>query len=163
MSRGAQCCISVERDARHPHGLGPQLALAGQEFVGEARTVPGFRLFDLGGFPGLVPVKADRDGVAGEIWAVDDVVYGPVDLPTIVEWVKDERVLGETWVFVEARDAWQKASQVAELAPYFYQVSGDGTRPAQVGPLIAGIKPGQLRRVKILSEMTDQQLGRFAQ
>ena len=45
--------------------------LAGQEFVGEARTVPGFRLYELGGHPGMVAKPDDRDGVAGEIWAVD--------------------------------------------------------------------------------------------
>jgi len=45
--------------------------LTGQEFVGEAHTAPGFRLFELSGHPGLVPRAEDRDGVAGEVWAVD--------------------------------------------------------------------------------------------
>jgi gamma-glutamylaminecyclotransferase len=45
--------------------------LAGQEFVGEARTAPGFRLYDLGGYPGMVAKPDDRDGVMGEVWAVD--------------------------------------------------------------------------------------------
>ncbi len=46
--------------------------LAGQQFVGLARTAPGFRLYDLGGYPGIVANPDDRDGVMGEIWAVDD-------------------------------------------------------------------------------------------
>ena len=46
--------------------------LTGQEFVGEARTAPGFRLYDLRGHPGLIAHANDRDGVIGEIWAVDD-------------------------------------------------------------------------------------------
>ena len=45
--------------------------LAGQAFVGEARTQPGFRLFDLGGYPGIVANADDRDGVFGEVWSVD--------------------------------------------------------------------------------------------
>jgi len=45
--------------------------LAEQEFVGEARTAPGFRLFNLGGYPGMVAKADDRDGVAGEVWSVD--------------------------------------------------------------------------------------------
>ena len=45
--------------------------LAGQRFVGPARTVPGFTLYDLGGYPGLAPAPEDTAGVAGEIWAVD--------------------------------------------------------------------------------------------
>lgn len=45
--------------------------LRGQRFVGEARTEAGYRLYDLGGYPGLV--AADRDGlsITGEIWEVD--------------------------------------------------------------------------------------------
>ena len=46
--------------------------LAGQEFVGIARTLPGFRLYELGGHPGMVPHASDHDGVVGEIWAVDE-------------------------------------------------------------------------------------------
>jgi gamma-glutamylaminecyclotransferase len=45
--------------------------LAGQTFVGEARTPPGFRLFDLGGYPGLVADANDREGVTGEVWSID--------------------------------------------------------------------------------------------
>ncbi len=45
--------------------------LAGQTLVAPARTVPGFRLYDLGGYPGIAPYPADRDGVAGEVWSVD--------------------------------------------------------------------------------------------
>lgn len=44
--------------------------LAGQKFLGEARTVAGFRLFEVGGFPGLVIAPADREGVTGEVWSV---------------------------------------------------------------------------------------------
>ncbi len=45
--------------------------LAGQKFIGMARTMPGFRLFDLGTYPGMVPFADDRDGVSGEVWSVE--------------------------------------------------------------------------------------------
>ena len=45
--------------------------LAGQRFLGEARTMPGFTLYSLGEYPGLVADAADREGVTGELWAVD--------------------------------------------------------------------------------------------
>ena len=44
--------------------------LAGQKFIGEARTVPGFCLYGLTGYPGMVPKADDRDGVTGEVWSV---------------------------------------------------------------------------------------------
>jgi gamma-glutamylcyclotransferase (GGCT)/AIG2-like uncharacterized protein YtfP len=37
-----------------------------------ARTLPGFRLYDVGGYPGLVAQLDDRDGVIGEVWSVSE-------------------------------------------------------------------------------------------
>jgi gamma-glutamylaminecyclotransferase len=45
--------------------------LASQTYVGEARTAPGYRLHDLGDYPGMVPDPADTVGVTGELWTVD--------------------------------------------------------------------------------------------
>lgn len=53
--------------------------LADQTYVGEARTPPGFRLYDLGGYPGIVAEPADREGVAGEVWSVDDAALARLD------------------------------------------------------------------------------------
>ena len=54
--------------------------LTGQKFLGAARTTPGFRLFDLGGFPGLVPVSEDQAGVIGEVWEVDTAALAGLDV-----------------------------------------------------------------------------------
>jgi hypothetical protein len=96
-----------------------------------------------------------------KIWAVDDVVYGPVDLPTLLEWIKDERVLADTWVFVMHEGKWIKAGQMPETRSVLNAVT-PGSAAAAPAPLVAGIRPGAMRRVKILGEMNDQQLGRFA-
>jgi gamma-glutamylaminecyclotransferase len=56
---------TLKRGASNHHWL------AGQAFLGEARTPPGYRLFRLSGFPGLVRWPEDNDGVAGELWSVD--------------------------------------------------------------------------------------------
>jgi gamma-glutamylcyclotransferase (GGCT)/AIG2-like uncharacterized protein YtfP len=52
-------------------GCGNHDRLAGLTFIGEARTRPGFVLYSLGDYPGLVAEPADRDGVTGEVWSVD--------------------------------------------------------------------------------------------
>ncbi|MBW8780332.1 MAG: gamma-glutamylcyclotransferase [Verrucomicrobia bacterium] len=44
--------------------------LAGQRYVGEARTAPGFRLYSLGDYPGMAADVLDHEGVAGEVWEV---------------------------------------------------------------------------------------------
>jgi gamma-glutamylcyclotransferase (GGCT)/AIG2-like uncharacterized protein YtfP len=53
--------------------------LAGQTFVGEARTAPGFRLYELDGYPGMIPLPEDRAGVEGEVWSVDAAGMAELD------------------------------------------------------------------------------------
>ena len=45
--------------------------LGGQQFLGEARTPPGFTLYSLGPYPGMARDNSDTAGVTGEVWAVD--------------------------------------------------------------------------------------------
>ncbi len=112
-------------------------------------------------------MNSPETGIGFKIWAADDVVYGPVELPTLVEWIRDERVEANTWVYSEQTDTWSKASNVPDLGMFFRgrtpstarAVSGE----AGPAPLVQGIRPGMLRRVKILADMNDQQLGRFVQ
>ena len=61
-------------------GCSNHAQLADQRFVGEARTAPGFQLYDLGGYPAIVPDPEDRAGVTGEIWSVDDDALHRLDL-----------------------------------------------------------------------------------
>jgi gamma-glutamylaminecyclotransferase len=53
--------------------------LAGQTYVGPARTAAGYRLYRLSGYPGMVADEGDASGVAGEIWAVDEPTLRQLD------------------------------------------------------------------------------------
>jgi gamma-glutamylcyclotransferase (GGCT)/AIG2-like uncharacterized protein YtfP len=53
--------------------------LQGQTFLGNACTVPGFRLFDLGDYPGMVAWPEDKAGVQGELWSVDPACLSRLD------------------------------------------------------------------------------------
>jgi hypothetical protein len=96
------------------------------------------------------------------VWGVDQTPYGPVELPTLVSWVKDERVTADTWLFVAKNGSWQKASDVPELQMFFRAKSGAATGAPSV-QTVTGIDPRVLRRVKILANMTDEQLAKFAE
>ena len=110
-------------------------------------------------------VKETKSGY--KIWAVDDVVYGPIELAILSSWVREERVTAQTWIFVEQSGSWHKAADISELQSLFGSQAASGgvasPSPGPATPLVQGIKPGMLRRVKILAEMSDQQLGRFIQ
>ena len=54
-------------------------SLAGQHFLGLARTVPGYRLYEVGGFPGMVAWPDDRHGVTGEVWSVSSPCLDELD------------------------------------------------------------------------------------
>lgn len=53
--------------------------LSGQRFVGNARTLPGYSLFDLGGYPGIAPSPANLTGVSGEVWSVEPDALARLD------------------------------------------------------------------------------------
>ena len=58
----------------------------GQQFVDVARTVPAYRLHDMGGFPGMVP---DDNGtglsIEGEVWDVSDECRAQLDVLEAVD------------------------------------------------------------------------------
>ena len=108
-------------------------------------------------------MESDTAGTGFKIWGVDNVVYGPVELPTMIAWVKDERVTAATWIFSEKDDAWSRANALPELR-MFFQARPKAAAPAldvSSDTAMFARKPGTLRRVKIFAEFTDEQLERF--
>src|SRR4051812_17028145 len=103
------------------------------------------------------------DKTGFKIWAVDNVVYGPVELPMLISWVKEDRVTAETWIYSEVHDKWEKAARVPELQMFFRDRTGSGGAHASETTFIRaiGLKPGALRRVKIFAAMDDSHLERF--
>lgn len=59
--------------------------LGGQRWVGVAHTEPRYRMFDLGGYPGMVAVAADGLSIQGEVWDVDDACFAQLDLLEDIE------------------------------------------------------------------------------
>lgn len=91
------------------------------------------------------------------IWGLDDAPYGPVALSALIDWIKDERVFADTWIFARPEGTWRRAADVPELQTHF---------PSEIVPDFetatrADIKPGSLRRIKILAQMNDAQLDRL--
>jgi len=92
------------------------------------------------------------------IWGIDDSTYGPVELSVLIEWIKDERVLPESWIFARKQGIWQKASEIGELKDFFKTE----LPPVSVGPTVVSFKPGALRRIKILAKLNDAQLAHLS-
>jgi CRP/FNR family cyclic AMP-dependent transcriptional regulator len=88
------------------------------------------------------------------IWGIDDSSYGPVELPVLIDWISDERVMVDTWVFARRDGSWRRAGEMQEFQMHF----GQGTAPDFDMPAGVAITPGSLRRIRILSQMNDAQL-----
>ena len=101
-----------------------------------------------------------NNGSLYKIWGADQTVYGPVELPTLVEWIQDERVTADTWLYHPETDHWRKAADLPELKMFF---SAHVAMPATTGEIIPGLTPGALRRIKILASLSDSQIARFVQ
>ena len=92
-----------------------------QQFVAEARTVPAYRMFDLGGYPGMVR-SADGISIQGEIWSVDEAGIAQLDVLEDTAGGEYERVV----VPLEGEQATQR------VEGYIYLRSVAGKR--DVGP-----------------------------
>src|SRR4030095_16266818 len=101
-------------------------------------------------------------GTGYKVWGTDQAIYGPVELPVLVGWVKDERVTPNTWVFSEKDERWARANTTAELRMFFAPKTSPAAAPVEaIDAAAAGIKPGWLRRVKIFADFSEPQPRRF--
>jgi CRP-like cAMP-binding protein len=93
------------------------------------------------------------------IWGIDDAPYGPVELPVLVNWVQDERVLANTWIFRRLDGTWRRAAEIPEIRMIL-----DRKSPPAAGAVSgSGLTPGSLRRIKILADLNDEQLNQLIQ
>lgn len=61
-------------------GLSNHRYMAGQKFLGEARTAPLYRMVDCGGYPGMFTVEEGGLSILGEVWEVDDGCRKQLDI-----------------------------------------------------------------------------------
>ncbi len=94
-----------------------------------------------------------------KVLALDDVLYGPVAIPVLIEWAGDERILADSWIYCVRSGTWIRAGQIPELRRCFGEPEAG---EAAGGEPATGIRPGMLRRVRALAELSDEQLLTFA-
>jgi hypothetical protein len=95
------------------------------------------------------------------VWASDHMVYGPVDLPTLIEWAKDKRVFPRTWVMAAKQNRWCHAEAIEPLREHFVNDSIATPQSAAATPDAAVIAT-ELRQFPLFSGLTNEQLEQFA-
>ena len=93
-----------------------------------------------------------------KVKAADGMIYGPVSLDTLLEWVRDGRVLPETWVHGQSLGAWRQAETLPDLA----EALGEASQPEPAGEAAPGgqeaIGLEELRQFPRLARLSDDQL-----
>lgn len=108
-----------------------------------------------------MPATASSPGF--KVLALDDVCYGPVDLQQLLDWARDERITADTWVLCVGTERWQKAAHLPHLRELFSELDPpDVALSTQDSGPGAAVRPGILRRVRVLAELNDEQLTEVA-
>lgn len=96
-----------------------------------------------------------------KVWADDNMVYGPIPLPTLIRWVQETRVLAETWVHLPSEDRWERAAALEPLRPFF--TSAPTAAPA-AGPSagLGHVTTPELRQFAAFAGLADHELDQFA-
>lgn len=106
------------------------------------------------------PMIQEVDQESFMVWASDHMVYGPVDLETLTQWVKEGRVFPKTWVLTRNQNRWCQAEMIEPLGPFFLHHSI--ANPISPGPkATAGVVAEELRQFSAFSGLNNQQLDQF--
>src|SRR2546428_8639009 len=73
------------------------------------------------GYQVPLPMASGSTDAAFIVWGIDQTAYGPVELPTLLSWVQDERITAETWIFAARDCSWQQAADLPELQMFFHK------------------------------------------
>lgn len=95
-----------------------------------------------------------------KVWASDNMVYGPIPLVTLLQWVAEARVLPDTWVHCQVDNAWQPAGRIEALRSGF--AAGQETAsPADSSGAHHAAAPEELRQFAMFSGLSNSQLEQF--
>ena len=105
----------------------------------------------------------DNEASYYNVWGVDNVAYGPIELPALINWIQDQRVVADSWIYRPDDATWSRAGQLAQLKMFFKDKRAtqldDTTIRQRAGP---DVQPAMLRRIKMFAEMDDLQIMSFA-
>lgn len=92
-----------------------------------------------------------------KVWAADNMIYGPIDFGTLLQWVEENRVQPETWVHSEQANAWYHASQLEALQPCLQARQASPITTAPAGQIL----PEELRQFSVFTSLSNDLLEQF--
>ena len=106
-------------------------------------------------------MQVTQNGALYRVWGAEKVVYGPLDLTALSQWITDARVTEHSWILLESTNEWRRASELAELKPLF-STAKSAREPGSDHPTkaksSAGFTAASLRRIKLFANLEEVQL-----
>lgn len=94
------------------------------------------------------------------VWSQEKVLYGPYELPALVNYIRQKHLPAGTWVFCDHSGDWTKAGDLTELKPLF---DSSHTKPGHFASAFSGgVSSNVLLRIKVLAGLKEDQLQSFA-
>ncbi|HJN89619.1 MAG TPA: cyclic nucleotide-binding domain-containing protein [Verrucomicrobiota bacterium] len=109
-------------------------------------------------------MSTDNEEVHYKVWASDNVVYGPVLIEILLEWVADGRVTPDTWVFSEEINSWKPAKSLSSLGDAmaaYHSSQAPLPKPTKLGKAGDSITVEQLRQFDQLVALGQVELEQF--
>jgi hypothetical protein len=98
-----------------------------------------------------------------KVWAADNLVYGPVELPTLIQWVHERRVRADTWLLSHVDRNWRQAGDLESLRQHFHTAEVDTTFRIREAEQANSIAPEELRQFDIFASLSNEQLQNLLQ
>ena len=91
-----------------------------------------------------------------KVWAADNMIYGPIDFPTLREWVSENRIFSDTWIHSERANAWYHAKEIDALRSHL-NIGLPTVHPVHGGVIHAE----ELRQFSVFAGMSNELLEQF--
>jgi hypothetical protein len=103
-------------------------------------------------------MQSDGPDAVYKVLSSDNLIYGPINLATLVQWVQERRVQRETWVHWETANDWVAAGQITDLESAFNTLTDltSEPAPAQVHPQVVTVD--ELRRFERFAPYANEDL-----
>src|SRR5688572_4689853 len=103
-------------------------------------------------------MKPPSGVITYKVLASDNVLYGPIEMPTLIQWTVDERILPETWIMRVTDNAWVPAGLMSDLRPYFARTEA---KALSVLKATGEVQPEELRQFDLFVGVSNEQLVQF--
>ena len=102
-------------------------------------------------------MQTNSTGPAFRVLSSDDRTYGPIDLPTLIQWVRERRVQRGTWVLSVTSNHWTPAGSVNALGPEFDALT-DAERAADAPASSQEVTVEELRQFERFAPYSNDEL-----